>query len=140
MPCNNIKCISYLSSPDIREDISKGSLTCNIIKKINKNEWYEMIKIKTKGNFFFDSVYSVELIKRDNNLLYSYSQDPPGMHYEDTIEKRDNIFTGIKCEPINNNSCRIDAILTFGEFEMSQKTIVDSMVEHFELFKEALKK
>ena len=131
MPCKNKKCISYLSSPEIREDISKKSMTCRVIQKVDKNRWYEMIKINSGDNLFFNSLYSVELITKNKNLLYSYSKDPPNSYFE-------NIFTGIRCDPIDDKSSKLNVILTFGEFEMSQKTIVDSMVEHFELFREAL--
>ena len=33
MPCDNLKCIEFLSSPESREDISKGSMTCKVLKK-----------------------------------------------------------------------------------------------------------
>ncbi len=138
MPCKSKKCISYLSSPEIREDISKKSMTCKVIQKVDKNRWYEIIKINPGDNLFFDNLYSVELITKNKNLLYSYSKDPPNSYFEESLEKRENIFTGIRCDSIDDKSCKLNAILTFGEFEMSQKTIVESMVEHFELFREAL--
>lgn len=138
MPCDNEKCIEYLSSPEVREDISKGSLKCQVIKKINKDQWYECIKIKTNGSMFIDHLFSVELLTRRDNLLFSYSEDPIDMTYEDVFEKRDNTFTGIRCDEISDKKCLLNVILTFGEFELSQDVIVDSMIEHFELLKEAL--
>lgn len=138
MPCNSKKCLNYLSSPEIREDISKGSMTCKVIQTINKNSWYELIKINASDSLFFDNLYSVELIQKKGNTLYSYSKDPPGTNYEESLEKRENLFTGIRCDPIDNNNCLLTVILSFGEFEISQKTILRSMIEHFELFREAL--
>jgi hypothetical protein len=139
MPCDNLKCIEFLSSPEIREDISKGSMKCQVIKKINNDQWYEHIKIKTSGTMFIDHIFSVELLTRTKNLLYSYSQDPPNMYYEDVFEKRDNNFTGIRCDPVDNKKCLLNVILSFGEFEMGQDEVCESMVEHFDLLKEAIK-
>ena len=138
MPCDNMKCIEYLSSPDVREDISKGSMKCSVIKKMNENQWYEYIKIKANGTMFIDHIFSVELLTKKDNLLFSYSEDPPGMYYEDVFEKRDNNFTGIRCDSINSKKCLLNVILSFGEFELSQDTVVESMIEHFDLLKEAL--
>lgn len=139
MPCDNLKCIEFLSSPEIREDISKGSMECKILKKVNNNQWYEHIKVKTKGSMFIDHIFSVELLTRKNNLLYSFSEDPPGMYYEDVFEKRDNNFTGIRCDEIDNKKCMLNVILSFGEFEMGQDVVCDSMIEHFDFLKVALK-
>ena len=61
------------------------------------------------------------------------------MYFDDVFEKRDNSFTGIRCDQINKKKCLLNVILSFGEFEMSQDTVVDSMIEHFDLLKEALK-
>lgn len=138
MPCDKLKCIEFLSSPEIREDISKGSMKCKIIKKVNNNQWYEEIKIKTGGQMFIDHIFSVELLTRDGNLLYSYSQDPPNMYYEDVFEKRENNFTGIRCDEIDDKKCLLNVVLSFGEFEMGQEQVCDSMVEHFNLLKNAI--
>jgi hypothetical protein len=138
MPCDNLKCIEFLSSPEIREDISKGSMECKVIKKVNNNQWYEHIKIKTNGKMFIDHIFSVELLTRKENLLYSYSEDPKDMYFEDVFEKRDNNFTGIRCDEIDNKKCFLNVILSFGEFEMGQEEVCDSMIEHFNLLKEAI--
>lgn len=139
MPCDNLKCIDFLSSTEIREDISKGSMKCKVIKKINKNQWYEHIKIKTGSAMFIDHIFSVELLTKNNNLLYSYSEDPPNMYYEDCFEKRENNFTGIRCDPIDNKKSMLNVILSFGEFEMGQEVVCESMIEHFDFLKEAIK-
>lgn len=138
MPCDSKKCLAYLSNPKIRQDISKESLECEVIKKINDNAWYELIKINPGDSLFMNSMYSVELIQKKDNFLYSFSKDPPGMKFDESLEKRDNIFTGIRCDEIEENKCLLSVILCFGEFEISQKSIVRSMVDHFELFREAL--
>jgi len=139
MPCDNLKCIDFLSSPEVREDISKGSMNCQIIKKINDNQWYEYIKIKTNGTMFIDHMFSVELLTRKDNILYSYSEDPSDMYYEDVFEKRENNFTGIRTDKIDNKKCILNVILSFGEFEMGQDLVCESMIEHFDLLKKALK-
>ncbi|VVU95733.1 hypothetical protein CPAV1605_1489 [seawater metagenome] len=139
MPCNSKKCLNYISSSKIREDISKGSMTCKVIKKINDKSWYEIIKINAGDSLFFDNLYSVELIQKKDNMLFSYSKDPPGSKFDESLEKRENLFTGIKCDSIDENNCLLTIILSFGEFEISQKTILKAMIDHFELFREALK-
>ena len=141
MPCDSLKCIEFLSSPEVREDISKGSMKCQVIKKINENQWYEHIKIKTNGTMFIDHIFSVELLTRNKDLLYSYSEDPKDMYFEDVFEKRDNNFTGIRCDTIENEKrkCMLNVILSFGEFEMGQDVVYESMIEHFDLLKTALK-
>ena len=139
MPCDNLKCIEFLSSPEVREDISKGSMTCKVLKKINDNQWYEHIKIKSNGTMFIDHLFSVELLTKKENLLYSYSEDPKDMYFEDVFEKRDNNFTGIRCDKIDNKKCLLNVVLSFGEFEMGQDVVCESMIEHFDLLKTALK-
>ena len=138
MPCDSKKCLSYLSNPKIRQDISKDSLECKVIQKDNDNAWYELIKINPGDSLFMDSMYSVEFLQKKDNFLYSFSKDPPGMKFDESLEKRDNIFTGIKCDTIDKNKCLLTVILCFGEFEISQKSIVKSMINHFDLFREAL--
>ena len=88
---------------------------------------------------FIDHLFSVELLTRDGNLLYSYSEDPPNMYFEDVFEKRENNFTGIRCDEIDDKKCLLNVVLSFGEFEMEQDVVCESMIEHFDLLETALK-
>ncbi len=136
IPCNYKKCITYLSSPEIRESLSKGTMKCNIIKKINDKEWFEKIIFESKLNL--DPLYSIEKVIVQDNLIYTFSSEPEG--YKDSFDgdKRDNDFTCFKCYEIEQTKCLITVVLTFDEFEMSQDVMVNGTIEFLDRLRFAL--
>jgi hypothetical protein len=134
MPCKYSKCIKYLSSGEIRESISNNSLQCQVIQKVNQNEWCEKI-IYTST---LTKIYSIENIIVNDSEIYCYSKDIEGMD-DDEMDKRENEFSGFKCVCINETSSKLIGLLVFEEFEMGQDIILDSTIKYLVTLKNALK-
>lgn len=137
MPSNSKKCIELLSDTNIREIISNGSVKCELIYKKNKSEWYEKITFNSNSN---NSLYSIEkiMVNFKNKAILTFSENPPDFQNDNNYNKRDNLLTFVRFKDLTHETCKLEAILTFDEFEMVQESIVEASIEHFFTFKETL--
>ena len=137
MPSNSKKCIELLSDTNIREVISNGSVKCDLIHKKNNSEWYEKIVFNSNRKNF---IYSIEkiMVNYKNKAILTFSENPPYFESDNNYNKRDNLFTLIRFKDLTSESCKLEAILSFDEFEMVQESIVEASIEHFLSFKETL--
>ena len=141
IPTNKNNCLNALTEPEIRELLSNNKMTCKIIHKLNSDNknikaWYEKINYNSE-------LYSIEKINvsYDNHLIYTYSDpNPPFNDNGNVLNKRDNIFTGIKIfddeessDPKNNSV--LVSLLTFGQFEMISDNIVDGTIAYLDNLK-----
>ena len=67
-------------------------------------------------------------INSKNNAIFTYSENPPNIDCKNDYNKRDNLFTLIRFKNISDNTCKLEAILTFYEFEMVQESIVNASI------------
>lgn len=130
-------CIKLFSDPKIRELISNGSITCKLLYKDNTTKWYEKIIYNSKSE---TTLFSIEklILNLDHNILFSYSEDPPDMLIKNNLNQRDNLLSFVKFKEINKQKCKLEAYLTFGEFELIQEDIINASINHFETFKKTL--
>ena len=137
MPSNSKKCTELLSDTNIREIISNGSVKCDLIHKKSKSEWYEKIIFNSNSK---NSLYSIEKIMANykNKAILTYSDNPPNFKSNNDFNKRDNLFTLIRFKDLTPDTCKLEAILTFDEFEMVQESIVEASINHFITFKDTL--
>ncbi len=136
IPCNYKKCINYLANQEIRESLSKGSMKCKVIKKVNEKEWFELIVFESKMNL--EPLYSIEKVVVEEDIIYNYSMNPE--NYVDTFigEKRDNEFSCFKCFDLEKDKCLIVVLLTFDQYELGHDIMVDSTIDFLERLKIAL--
>ena len=131
-PISAKQTIELLSDPEVRQAISNNSVRCKEIKRLSKDVWYEQITYlsNTKKSL----LYSIEkfILSSEKNTIMAYSEDI--LNLKNKVNKRDNLLTLITSKDLDNNISKLEAIFTFGEFEMIQESVVKASVNHFETF------
>jgi hypothetical protein len=136
MPCSYKKCLKYLSNTSVRESMSNNSFTCEIIKKINDNEWYEKMIFPSE----ISPTYCIDKIECNDTHVICYSETPTDYTYnmDSTYDKHNNLFTGFECVESSEKSCKVICVLVFNDIDFNQEIIVDITTQYLITLKQGL--